>query len=203
MPLTKGMLYVVSAPSGTGKTTLVKEVINLVPNIEHSVSYTTRAPRKGEINDKDYTFISRDEFKAMIKRGEFIEWAEVHGNLYGTSIKRLEGLRKLGKDVILDIDTQGARNIKKKYKEGIFVFILPPSLSVLKERLKKRMTDTPEEMEKRMKRAKEEIAAYKMYDYVVVNNNFDEALMTLKSIIIAERCRAKRLDMEKFKGGVL
>ncbi|MEW6409832.1 MAG: guanylate kinase [Nitrospirota bacterium] len=203
MSATEGMLYVVSAPSGTGKTTLVKEVINLVPNIEHSVSYTTRVPRKGEINDKDYTFISRDEFKAMIKIGEFVEWAEVHGSLYGTSIKRLESLRKLGKDVILDIDIQGAKNIKKKYREGIFIFILPPSLSVLKKRLKKRMTDTPEEMEKRMKRAKEEIAAYKMYDYVVVNNNFDEALMALKCIIIAERCRAKRLGMEKFKGGVL
>ncbi len=128
------------------------------------------------------------------KAGEFVEWAKVHGNLYGTSGRRLEELRDQGTDVILDIDTQGARNIRKAHNDGVFIFILPPSMEALRERLEKRMSNSPGEIEQRLKRASEEIRDYKMYNYVIVNSDFAEALTELKAIVIAERRRAQRTD---------
>jgi guanylate kinase len=201
----KGSLFIVSAPSGTGKTTLCKKLVSSVPNLKFSVSYTTRHPRRGEVNNKDYTFINRNEFMSMVDKKEFIEWAEIHGELYSTSKKRLEELIDSGIDVILDIDTRGAMQLKKKYGEGTYIFVLPPSIEVLRERLEKRMTDLKEEIEKRLDMAAVEIKNYHMYDYVIINNTFEDALKELEAIIISHRASTKMINPlwieEKFKIG--
>ena len=184
----------VSGPSGAGKTSLYRKAALSFPNLKHSVSYTTRRPRQGEVNDKDYTFINKDEFKGMIERGEFAEWAEIHGKLYGTSKKRLERTMSSGIDVILDIDVQGAEQLKEKYEGGVYIFVLPPSLEVLKERLQKRMADSKEEIEKRLRVAAEEIKRYLKYDYVIVNNILEDALKELSAIIISKRITTERVD---------
>jgi guanylate kinase len=175
---------------------LCQKLTGLLPGIRQSVSFTTRPPRRGEVNDRDYTFVSEDEFRKLIAEGEFLEWAKVHGNLYGTSGRRLEALRNEGNDAILDIDIEGARQVRAADRNGVYIFILPPSLSVLKARLDSRRSDAPEEIELRMKRAKEEIMEYKKYDYVIVNDVFDDALEQLKAIVIAERLRAERVTPE-------
>jgi guanylate kinase len=189
-----GSLFIVSAPSGAGKTTLCSKVLSLIPNLHFSVSYTTRQPRPGEMNDRDYTFISRDGFKSMIKKGEFVEWAEVHGELYGTSKGRLETLLDSGKDVMLDIDTQGAMQIKKQFGEGVYIFVLPPSLDVLKTRLEKRMTDSRDEINKRLRTALSEIKTYDQYDYVIINDIFEDALKELAAILIAQRAHVQKIN---------
>jgi len=185
---------VVSGPSGAGKTTLYREAASSLPNLKHSVSYTTRRPRPGEVNDRDYTFINRDEFKGMIDRAEFAEWAEIHGKLYGTSKKRLEETMDSGIDAILDIDVQGAEQLKKKYQGGVYIFVLPPSLEALGERLQKRMVNSKEEIEKRLKVAAKEIKRYREYDYVIVNNILEDALKELSAIIISKRVSTERVD---------
>jgi guanylate kinase len=190
----KGILFVVSGPSGAGKTSLYRKAASSLPNLEHSVSYTTRRPRQGEVNDRDYTFINKDEFKGMIERGEFAEWAEIHGKLYGTSKKRLEKAMSSGIDVILDIDVQGAEQLKEKYQGGVYIFVLPPSLEVLKERLQKRMANSKDEIEKRLKVAAGEIKRYLEYDYVIVNNILEDALKELSAIIISKRVSTERID---------
>lgn len=190
----KGILFIVSAPSGAGKTTLCQKISSMVPNLIHSVSYTTRPPRSGEVNGRDYTFIDEDEFRHMIEEDEFAEWAKVHGHLYGTSRKRLEEMMEAGIDVILDIDTQGAMQIKEKYSEGIYIFILPPSMKVLVERLEKRMCNSKDEITKRLKSAIDEIKDYKNYDYVIVNDIFEKALREIEAIIISERARTYKID---------
>jgi guanylate kinase len=200
----KGILFVVSGPSGAGKTTLYREAASSLPNLKHSVSYTTRRPRPGEVNDRDYTFINRDEFKGMIDRSEFAEWAEIHGKLYGTSKKRLEETMDSGIDVILDIDVQGAEQLKKKYQGGVYIFVLPPSLEALGERLQKRMVNSKEEIEKRLKVAAKEIKRYREYDYVIVNNILEDALKELSAIIISKRVSTERvapqlIEMNFFK----
>jgi len=195
----KGLLFIISAPSGAGKTTLCQELSNIVPGLKHSVSYTTRPPRKGEINNVHYSFISYSKFKKMIERGEFAEWAMVHGNLYGTSIKRLEEINKKGYDIILDIDTHGAMQMRRKYKNAVYIFILPPSLKTLEKRLRDRMSESEEEIRRRLKKAEEEIAQYKFYDYVVINDKFEEALRDLESIIIATRLKTANTDHTKIK----
>ncbi|MDP2278457.1 MAG: guanylate kinase [Nitrospirota bacterium] len=189
----RGRLFIVSAPSGAGKTTLCQKLSSIIPNLKHSISYTTRPMRHGEINNRDYTFIKEDVFRRMARRDEFIEWAEVHGNLYGTSRKRLEAMLDKGIDVILDVDTQGARQIRKKYKDGIYIFILPPSLRALKERLKKRMCNSTEEKQRRLKRAVDEIREYKKYDYVIINRLFDTAIEEMKAIISSEKLRTDNI----------
>ena len=191
---TKGKLFIISAPSGAGKTTLCQELSRITPNLKHSVSYTTRAARPGETNGVHYNFISERQFKKMVERGEFAEWAVVHGNLYGTTIADLEKMRKDGCDVILDIDTQGAAQIRRKFKDGIYIFILPPSMSVLEERLKNRMSDSDLEIKKRLERAKEEITRYPEYDFIVINDEFDKALDKLKSIVITKRIETENID---------
>ncbi len=183
-----------SAPSGAGKTSLCQKLTTVLPNIRHSVSFTTRQPRKGEVNDRDYTFVSEEVFMRLKKAGEFAEWARVHGHLYGTSGRRLEELRNQGINVILDIDTQGARKIRKAYDDGVFIFILPPSMEALRERLENRMSNSPKDMEQRLERASVEIRDYKKYDYVIVNSDFEDALKELKAIVIAEQRRAKKID---------
>lgn len=194
MKKSKGSLFIVSAPSGAGKTTICKKIMGTLDNVKTSVSYTTRSPRSGEVNDEDYSFISENKFRGMVQKGEFVEWAEVHGNLYGTSRKRLEKMINDGFDVILDIDTQGAEQIKKTFGNGVFIFILPPSMTELRARLEKRMSNTKEDMERRLKRAGEEIRAYKMYDYVIVNDVLKSSLCKFESIITAERQRSSKKD---------
>jgi len=194
MKKSKGSLFIVSAPSGAGKTTICKKIMGAMDNVKTSVSYTTRRPRQGEVDNEDYSFISEKKFRGMIQKGEFVEWAEVHGKLYGTSRKRLEKIVNDGFDVILDIDTQGAEQIKKTYGNGVFIFILPPSMTELRDRLEKRMSNTKEDMERRLKRASEEIRAYKIYDYVIVNDLLKSSLSKFESIIVAERQRSSKID---------
>ncbi len=188
----EGILFVISAPSGAGKTSLCKEIVRMVPNLKYSISYTTRERRKGEVNGVDYYFVSEEEFNRMIEADMFAEWAEVHGNKYGTPITILEENKRNGVDLILDIDTEGAKKIKSRYKEGVYIFLLPPSFNDLKERLIKRETDTPYTIERRLRDALLEIEQIEFYDYVIVNRDFGEALSDLRSIIIAERHRRER-----------
>jgi guanylate kinase len=194
--LNKGSIFVISAPSGAGKTTICREIMKLRDNLRQSVSFTTRPPREGEVNDTDYTFVSEQEFRGMIGRQEFVEWAEVHGNLYGTSKSRLEGLLAQGYDVILDIDTNGATQIKNIYGEGVFVFILPPSMETLRDRLQNRQSDRVEEIEKRLRRAGDEIRDYSRYDYVIVNDSVDEAVKKLEAIMTAESLRTGKISKD-------
>ena len=163
-------------------------------NVKTSVSYTTRSPRQGEVDGEDYSFISEKKFRGMIQKGAFVEWAEVHGNLYGTSRKRLEKIINDGFNVILDIDTQGAEQIRKTYGNGVFIFILPPSMTELRDRLEKRMSNSQEDMERRLKRASEEIRAYKMYDYVIINDLLKSSISKFESIIVAESQRSSKKD---------
>lgn len=192
----KGNIFIVSAPSGAGKTTLCRRLVETTPNIVHSISYTTRKPRPGEIDGRDYFFVDEKRFMEMVRDGEFIEWAEVHGNLYGTSRARI--LEKIHNniDIILDIDVQGAAQIRQKNIDATFIFILPPSLNVLKERLKNRKTDTEEVIQKRLKNALDEIRAYKEYDYVIVNDKLDDALMYLRSIVLSNRVKKEKISQE-------
>jgi guanylate kinase len=188
----EGILFVISAPSGAGKTSLCKEIIDFFPTLRHSVSYTTRPRRPGEREGVDYHFVTPETFAGMVAAGAFAEWAEVHGNRYGTAIKTLEQLRAAGHDVLLDIDCQGAAQLKRSYGQGVFVFILPPSFAELRRRLEGRNTDAPEVISRRISNAREEIRQAAWYDYLVVNDDFAVALAELKAVIVAERCRAAR-----------
>lgn len=190
----KGSLFIVSAPSGAGKTTMCKQIIMTVDNIRPSVSFTTREPRAGEIQNEDYCFVGEAEFMAMIDRGDFVEWARVHGNLYGTSRRKLEELINAGYDVLLDIDTQGARQIRKFFTNAVYIFILPPSMKELKRRLEGRMSNSLEDMNRRLQRAVDEIKEYKIYDYVIVNDILDDSLKRLEAIIVAERLRSSKIN---------
>jgi len=196
----QGLLFVVSAPSGAGKTSLCRAITDSLEKLTHSVSYATRKPREGEIDGRDYYFVSQERFKEMIQAGDFAEWAEVHGNLYGTSRRVLDVMLSKGRDVILDIDTQGAQQIKAKYDTAVFIFIMPPSLDILEERLRNRKSDHEDEIRRRMQRSREEIKDYAMYDYLVINRDFDRALTELRSIVIAERCRVKLMDTTWIEG---
>jgi len=190
----KGCLFIVSAPSGAGKTTLCRMLVSGLANLQFSVSYTTRTARAGEINDRDYTFISRQDFLRMAEAGEFIEWAEVHGELYGSSGTRVSKLLDAGNDVVLDIDTQGAMEIKKKYDKGVYIFILPPSVEALKKRLEQRMTDSREEIARRLRRAVIEIKTFRQYDYVIINDVLENAVREFEAIVISHRVRTELID---------
>jgi guanylate kinase len=190
----RGRLFIVSAPSGAGKTTLCRNVVASLPHLKFSVSYTTRQPRPGEIPDADYTFISRGDFQSMIDRGDFIEWAEVHGERYGTSRQRLHEMIRSGYDVILDIDTQGAMQIKEKHSEGTYIFVMPPSMEVLRQRLRSRMTDSLQEIEKRLKRSVAEIKTYPAYDYVIINDTLEKAVREFEAIILSCRARTETIN---------
>ena len=191
----RGALVVVSAPSGAGKTTLCHEVRSLVPDLYYSVSCTTRPPRPGEVNGIDFHFVSEAEFLARRDRDEFAEWAQVHGNYYGTPARALEGALIRGLDVLLDIDTQGARQLRARYPQGLYIFVVAPSMQELEARLKERKSDAPREIGRRLARAVDEIGAWREYDYVIVNRHLDEALRQLACIIEAERCRTSRLTL--------
>jgi guanylate kinase len=191
----RGTLIVVSAPSGAGKTTLCREVRQRVPDLAYSVSFTTRAPRSGEIDGKDFHFVNEAEFRSLLARGHFAEWATVHGNLYGTSAPALDAELARGRDVLLDIDTQGAAQLNKRYAEAVLVFIVAPSLAELEQRLRERRSDAEGEIHRRLDRAREEIALWRQYHYLIVNRDLKEAVAELEAIIIAERCRTARLAL--------
>jgi len=186
---------VVSAPSGAGKTTLCREVRSVVPDLAYSVSYTTRAPRAGEVDGSDFHFVSENVFREMMARGEFAEWAEVHGNLYGTSARTLEAAMAAGRDILLDIDTQGASQLRGRYSEAVLVFVVAPSMKDLELRLRERKSDAPGEIARRLARAREEIAAWREYDYLIVNQDLKETVEQLAAVIRAERCRTGRLSL--------
>ncbi len=190
----------VSAPSGAGKTSLCRAITDSLENLTHSISYATRKPRPGEIDGRDYYFVSKERFQQMVSAGDFAEWAEVHSNLYGTSRRVLDDMISRGVDVILDIDTQGAKQIKTRFEKAVFIFIMPPSMNILEERLRNRKSDHEEEIKKRMRRARDEIMEYGLYDYIVINRDFDRALMELRSIVIAERCRTRITDAAWIEG---
>ncbi len=191
----KGLLFVVSAPSGAGKTTLCKEVVNLVPGLRHSVSYTTRKPRPGEVHGQDYYFVDEQVFQEMVARNEFAEWAPVYGHLYGTPRHTLTAWMDQGYDVLLEIDAQGAMQIKKKFEDGVYIYILPPSIEALRARLLQRGSDSPDEIARRLQKAREEVWSYREYAYIVRNDDMKQALKELEAIILAERTRTKRLDI--------
>lgn len=192
----RGSLFVISAPSGAGKTTLCQKLREVVSDLEFSVSYTTRKPRAGEIDGVHYIFVDEDEFREMIAEGEFVEWAQVHGNFYGTSRRRIEDTINEGFDMLLDIDVQGGRQIKEHFPDSILIFVLPPSMDELRKRLTGRMSDPEDVIKKRLKNAIDEIREYKNYDYVIINDAFDDALEEMVAIIIAERVRASRIEEE-------
>ena len=192
----RGIIFVISAPSGTGKTTLCERLLNLVPDLKLSVSHTTRQPRNGERNGIDYYFIDKEIFKKMIDTDEFVEWAEVYGNFYGTSKKAINSLISNGYDILLDIDTNGAKNIKKLYPDSVLIFIMPPSLDELERRLINRNEDK-NVIKLRLSKASQEISQYKFYDYVVINDNIEQASSNLLCIIHAERLKTKRIDNSK------
>jgi len=195
----EGLFLVVSAPSGTGKTSICREVMKMYPGIRFSTSYTSRPPRPGEVNGKDYFFVSRDEFEAMVGRGEFVEWAENYGQLYGTSASVLDGYAEDNQDVILDVDPRGAKAIKARYPDAVFVFILPPSLEELRNRLRNRGHEEEEVMARRFGNAVAEIGEVVWYDYVIFNDTLPEAVDLLRAIYLAEKNRISRrkADIEK------
>ncbi len=193
---TEGTIFIISAPSATGKSTICKEIIKQIPDIVLSVSYTTRAKRKGEVDGVDYFFISDDDFEQKIKANFFIEWANVYGKKYGTSREFINNAISSGKDVLLEIDVQGARNIKNIFERAIAIFILPPSIEELEKRMKERNENTEEEMALRLMQARDEIMKSTFYDYIVINDNLNSAVEKVKSIIIAER--HKQIRMKDF-----
>jgi len=187
-------VFIVSAPSGSGKSTLVQRLLTRVPGLMFSISYTTRAPRGHETEGLSYHFISRAEFEEHIQRNEFLEHAEVFGNCYGTHVGVLEQARQRGLDLVLDIDVQGARQLKSKIPEAVTIFILAPSRAILEQRLRARSEDAGEVIERRLRDAANEIRNYSAYDYVLINNDLDESGETLAAIVRAERVRRDRME---------
>lgn len=188
-PQAPGILFVVSAPSGTGKTTLIERLVQLVPDLTMSRSYTSRPARAGESDTVDYNFISRQKFEEMARAGEFLEWADVFGNLYGTSATDTAGYLERGCDLVLVIDVQGARQVRSRRRDTVAIFVLPPSFEVLERRLRGRSKDAEEAIQRRLRTARAEVAAYAEYDYVVVNDELDACVERLKGIVLAERAR--------------
>lgn len=190
----RGMLVVVSSPSGGGKGTLIDRARSSVPNLGYSVSYTTRPPRPGEVNGREYFFVSQTDFEAMVARKEFLEWAWVHGNLYGTNRDQVMKELAAGCDIILEIDVQGASSVRALLADAVCIFILPPSFEILRQRLITRGTDSRADLERRLRGAPAEVAHYKEFQYVVINDDLERASAQLSAIIYAERARCERQE---------
>jgi guanylate kinase len=182
-------VYIISAPSGSGKSTLVNRVRQIVPGLKFSISYTTRAPRAGEQKGREYYFVPRAEFEEMVRRDDFLEYADVFGNFYGTARRFLREAEQEGKDLLLDIDVQGAAQIKGKIPEAVSIFIMPPNRRELEKRLRARSTDKEDVIQRRLVTASREIENYSKYDYILVNDRLEESIEALKSILLAERLK--------------
>ncbi|HEY5523676.1 MAG TPA: guanylate kinase [Desulfuromonadaceae bacterium] len=192
----EGLILILSAPSGAGKTSLCRELFKTFPDMKESVSYTTRSPRPGEVEGEAYHFVTAEVFESMVAEDAFAEWAEVHGNRYGTALRTLEEARRNGVDLVLDIDCQGARRLKEQFDGGVYVFILPPSMEELRRRLEHRSTDAQEVIERRIAKAADEIREARWYDYIIFNDDFGVACQELAAIVIAHRLKTFRM-MEK------
>jgi guanylate kinase len=188
-----GILFIVSAPSGAGKTTLVEKLVEQTPHLKLSRSYTSRIARPGEHDGVDYNFVTRQRFETMVASNEFLEWAEVFGNLYGTSASDTERLLSAGDDVVLVIDVQGARQVRRRGVPAATIFVMPPSFDVLERRLRGRSKDTEEAMQIRLQVARKEVAAFTEYDYIVINDEVQAAVSRLQAIVMSERARLKRM----------
>ena len=189
----RGSLIIISGPSGAGKSAITEYALRSLPDIKFSISYTTRAPRGGERDGVEYFFTDRAKFESLVAAGEFLEWAEVHGNYYGTSRSFVDGFLRQGNDVILDIDVQGARSVKKACSDAVAIFVLPPSFEILKDRLLRRRLDEAGVIENRLKIARDEISHYHDYDYLIINDDLENAERELLSIIVSARCRVNAL----------
>jgi guanylate kinase len=185
----RGSIIVISAPSGSGKSTLVKRLLARVPGLRFSVSYTTRPPRRGEKHGRNYFFVARREFRRMIAAQEFVEWANVFGHLYGTSRRQLRAAQEAGQDILLDIDVQGHRQIRRRLPEAVSIFVLPPSYRELERRLRHRHSDAPEVIARRLNDARREICHWPEYDYLVVNDRLGKAARALQAVVEAARFR--------------
>ena len=192
----EGLILILSAPSGAGKTSLCRELFKTFPDMKESVSYTTRAPRQGEVEGEAYHFVTNEVFESMVAEDAFAEWAEVHGNKYGTALRTLEEARKNGIDLVLDIDCQGALKLKEQFEGGVYVFIMPPCMEELRRRLEHRSSDAQEVIELRIARAAAEIREARWYDYIIFNDDFAVACRELAAIVIAHRRKTFRM-MEK------
>jgi guanylate kinase len=197
----RGMLVVVSSPSGGGKGTLIRRVLECVPNLGYSVSFTTRGMREGEVDGREYSFVSRDEFKRKVDEGDFLEWAVVHGNLYGTSHSQVERDLNAGRDIVMEVDVQGAESVRRLVTDSVNVFILPPSFEILRSRLEARGSEDKAELELRLRNSRHEVEHYREFHYIVINDDAERAAAQLASIIYAERARRER--QEAIAKGVL
>ncbi len=192
----RGNLIILSGPSGVGKSAIAASVLGLITDLRFSVSHTTRAPRGRERSGVEYHFVSREAFEDLVRRGEFLEWAEVHGNLYGTSKRAVDEILDTGHDVLLDIDVQGARIVRAKYPDATSVFIMPPSYRILRERLELRRLDQGRVIEQRLRTACDEMRLYPDYDYLIINGDLVGAVEELKAVIMSLRCRVSFREKE-------
>lgn len=190
----RGILFVVSSPSGGGKGTLIQHVLKQVPNLSYSVSYTTRAPRNGEVNGREYFFVTTEQFEKMVAANEFLEWAQVHSKLYGTARQQVVREVSEGRDIILEVDVQGAASVRALLADAVSIFILPPSFEVLKQRLQARGTDSKEELDLRLRNAPTELKDYAAFQYVILNDDLDRAANQMSAIVHAERARLSRQE---------
>lgn len=194
----RGSIIVISAPSGAGKSTLIRRLMDSVSGLKFSVSTTTRPPRRGERNGRDYVFVSRERFRRMVAASQFVEWADVFGHLYGTSWKQLRAAQEAGYDVLLDIDVQGHRQVRMQLPEAVSIFVLPPSFRELERRLRHRHSDSPEVIARRLNEARKEIRRWPEYDYLVVNDRLAKATKALRAVVEAARLR-RRVAQDKVK----
>jgi len=188
----RGILFVVSSPSGGGKGTLIQRVLKQVPNLSYSVSFTTRAPRNGEVDGREYFFVTTEQFEEMVAANQFLEWAHVYSKLYGTARQQVVREISEGRDIILEVDVQGAASVRTLMAESVSIFILPPSFEVLKQRLEARGTDSPEELDLRLRNAPMELKDYSAFQYVILNDDLDRAANQMTAIVHAERARLRR-----------
>ena len=190
----RGSRFVVSSPSGGGKGTLIQRVLKQVPNLSYSVSFTTRAPRNGEEDGREYFFVTRERFEEMVNAGEFLEWAHVHSKLYGTARQQVVREIAEGHDIILEVDVQGAASVRSLMADSVSIFILPPSFEILKQRLQARGTDSPDELDLRLRNAHMELKDYSAFQYVILNDDLDRAANQMTAIVHAERARLSRQE---------